>query len=125
MNIKDLRVGNLVIIEQMVAVVITINYHNNRIGTKSLGYEIHNVDRPQEEIQPIPMEQKYSSGFNYGGKSICHVKADGSVWIDQNRSGSNKLGHIEYLHQYQNLFYILTFKELELFSETFGLSRAH
>jgi hypothetical protein len=120
MNASELRIGNLFLYENCIyiAKVIRVDfiYGINRNGFAPGEF-------PIEVIKPIPITSEIllACGFenkirgNYYHKEFTklYVNIDNSIAIHfGNKNGILKL--IDYLHELQNIFWILTNQELEI-----------
>ena len=122
---QELRIGNWVnhkIVEKWER-VDSIDYDQL---LKSNGVEQYYINRFQlEDYEPIPLSPEIleKCGFNkktYGGAGLFYV--NGLVHISEylNYLNCDPYGSVEnsvsvqYLHQLQNLFYVLTGQELEI-----------
>jgi hypothetical protein len=131
-NVKELRIGNIVCLKdgfgEAHAIVNSIEFseHNEKHYVGCEGYSVSGLDR----VNPIPIsvkglvnlgfqwdisKQAYSiEGFNYVIDFYeKYPNKTGSVgFLNKTHRAGEKLVELYFLHQIQNLFYLLTNKEL-------------
>lgn len=125
MEVNELRIGNYVRYDNSFIKVTTIavDFNNNPIiiaHTDSWTWSSN-----QMHIQPIELTEEIfiKCGFEYDKFLIIHSKLGGiylsepfreaDYFLIKSNSG-DKISSIKYLHQLQNLFFILTGEELQI-----------
>jgi hypothetical protein len=114
MEAKELRIGNLVTTSE-----ILINIHKIKVG------DISNIldgtyDSLGIEVSPIPLTEDWlvKLGFDNGTTKLLSEETDAIIsyaragcWVLSNGKGGLQL-EMWYLHQLQNLYFVLTGTEL-------------
>jgi hypothetical protein len=119
---EDLRIGNWIIVSD-------VTYRINVIAETKVYFEGYKRSVKKEELQPIPITQEIleKSGFRRREKTNLYDKIplEGftyQLYADRMmifHPGSNTLCHwlntrITFLHQLQNLYYILTGRKISV-----------
>lgn len=108
---NELRVGNK-LYDEGIGEIVTVT-----------GYDISRFENPKknewaERHRGIPLTADLfkNIGFRFEGfAEVFHISLNGArVTIEQYGEGAFDLEHIQYLHQFQNLYFALTGKEWEV-----------
>lgn len=135
MKTNELRIGNLVFIENdllpetkgKIHKVYGISEKHDSEFPKSTGIvslnqisTIRNYSQFDEFIQPIPLTEEWllKLGFRKQ-RTDTHLYMNGSLYIKINNNGFKfdyftSIQYITYVHQLQNLYFILTGNELKI-----------
>lgn len=124
---KELRVGNYVhvpTLDNELYEMSTISRYGRdcSVTDNKLGYQSSILDI--ENINPIPLSEEWlinlgfeedMSTFYYNAKIASiylHTPYSGSKNWNVKANGGDKLTSVQYVHQLQNLFYVLTGEDL-------------
>jgi hypothetical protein len=106
MKPTDFRIGNLIEYDGRVFEIDTIAEEFPTLNTAEFGIGVVSW----ENIKPIELTEEILFKCVFALNHVFLYKHEGSFWHDT-LNGSIE---IKYLHQLQNLYYILTGKELEI-----------
>ena len=126
----DLRIGNLVTDEfydsfNTIYVVASINELGINLEIEDDGNFVEiakiwiNPEHTFDLLFGIPLTEEWFKqnnifhSFEFAEVFTCYF-FDGSVWIEEYGEGMYELKHIKYVHQYQNLYKLLTNEELTI-----------
>lgn len=113
MNVKELRIGNYVIDNLEICQVIQIEANGNVMTSCTSKFPISNVEdlKPVELTQEILLKCGFESKY-FGIKTFYNplMELDHDFYL----MGVDYGVKIKHLHQLQNLYFVLTGKELEI-----------
>lgn len=111
---KELRIGNLLQSNEVVVSILEID--KDLIGCRNP--HVDYLYSPSA-LSPIPLTEewlrarKLPISFDFGNNFSCYCRGN-VVEIEQYGEGCEELPHIKYVHQWQNIHYLLIGQELTI-----------
>jgi len=122
MKETELRVGNLIIINEEVDMITGIWHEIRSHGVSNIFIQAKNdLDYPIKDIKPVLLTKEWLLKFGFRGEDRYFLSPNGYVLMLQkngvikfNGLIFNESKRILYVHQLQNLYFAVTQKELTI-----------